>query len=148
MELTGAMEDIMLKECTGVVVGRFQVLELHEGHLHLLSTVHNACSKLVVIIGSTETPDFIKNPFDYTYRRSLILKWFPKAIVHGIFDYPLNEQWSGVLDAIVYTYPNVVLFGSRDCFMKDYNGENKCIRVPEIPGVSGTKIREELKNKK
>lgn len=146
MEITGNISDSKLKECTAVVVGRFQVPKLHEGHLYLLNTANNMCGKLVVVLGSAEVPDAIKNPYGYGYRRNLILQPFPNAKVHGIFDYPTNEQWSGVLDAIVYTYPSVILFGSRDCFMKDYNGENKCMRVPEIPGVSGTKIREQLKN--
>jgi bifunctional NMN adenylyltransferase/nudix hydrolase len=141
MESTG-----VIVGSTGAIVGRFQVPYLHEGHLHLLNTVNKISERLVVIIGNIEEVSDLKNPYSYAYRKGLILKTFPKAAVYGIFDYPLNEQWSLALDGILSIYHRPILYGSRDCFMKNYIGELPCVRIPEIPGVSGTKLREQLKN--
>lgn len=131
-------------ENTGVIVGRFQVPYLHAGHIHIIETVRNKSDKTIIILGISEEANK-KNFFSYNYRKRMILKMFPDTIVHGIMDYPANEQWSLALDGILYVYNKPILYGSRDCFMKNYIGELPCVRIPEIPGVSGTKLREQLR---
>ena len=130
----------------GVVVGRFQVPYLHDGHKHLLDQVQAQCSNLMIVLGTSGGAHCGVNPFDYLTRRGMLLAAYPKALIIEIRDHPLDTFWSQRLDYLINTcYPRnsyeVALYGSRDSFLPRYRGEYPVIEIPELPGFSGTKIR-------
>lgn len=66
---------------TTLIIGRFQ--PLHFGHFQLIRKNINSEDKLIfcIINGIKSSQDKNKNPFSFEYRKSLILKVFPDAII-------------------------------------------------------------------
>lgn len=130
----------------GVVVGRFQVPELHEGHRKLLELVQSEVKNLLVLIGVAPALGTKENPLDFTSRARMIQTAFPSAIVLPLLDRPTNQEWSKNLDLLVRTtFPmgTVALYGSRDSFTKEYKGHHKVVRVEEFTDTNGTAIRKD-----
>lgn len=134
---------------TGVIVARFQVPYLHEGHLHLIDEVRSKSDKVVFCLGEPLVPD-IRNPLPYAYRVLMICDMFGEndgslaswLSFHKIVDHHDDSEWSNHLDAILDNYENVTLYGSRDSFKEFYTGKYPVEIIPEIPSMSGTQIRE------
>lgn len=129
---------------TGVIVARFQVPELHVGHIHLIEEVKHRADKTIIVLGCTEKPDY-KNPLSFEIRREMIRDLFPDATILKIYDQANDANWSRVLDIILTPYKEVMLYGSRDSFKKCYTGSLPYTSIEELPGYSGTKVREEIK---
>jgi bifunctional NMN adenylyltransferase/nudix hydrolase len=141
----------MIKPDIGIVVGRFQVHELHEGHLELFRIVKSRHNRVAVFLGCTKTGPNRKNPLDYETREKMIHDDFPDFTVHALQDKKTDEEWSRELDAriddIIGGGPaSVTLYGSRDSFAPHYHGKHKVkeldIEVP--PSLNGTDIRARL----
>lgn len=135
----------------GVIIGRFQVPYLHEGHRHLIDSAIANSDQVLIILGCTMETDE-RNPYSFLQREEMILKSYPNVIVDFIFDNPSNLDWSNRLDFVIRRQmeqgDEVTLFGSRDSFITSYlTGIHRYQEVKEIPGVSGTMIRENLKKK-
>ena len=105
----------------GVIVGRFQVHELHEGHIDLIQTVFDNHAKVVIFLGLSPFHGTFTNPLDFEPRKTMILEKFPKAIVLYIKDIPNDKIWSERLDSMVRDVLNprqsAVLYGGRDSFV-------------------------------
>ena len=65
----------------GVVVGRFQVHELHQAHRDLLDHVTAEHRKVVVVLGLSPLMNTISNPLDFEARKQMIQAEYPNAIV-------------------------------------------------------------------
>lgn len=129
---------------TGIIVGRFQCPELHEGHKDLISHVMRRNDKLVVVIGTSAAIYTDKHPLPFDTRAQMILDKFPFVDVLQLEDHPSDEQWCKNLDELVKEYKNITLYGSRDSFLKVYTGDNKTEEFEPIREASSTKIREEI----
>lgn len=131
----------------GVVIGRFQVPFLHEGHKHLIDSAIRECGVVLIIIGVAKTIDE-NNPLNYGTRYEIIRDEYPDVFISAITDRESDEEWSIEVDKIAkrFQLDNPHLYGSRKSFIDNYKGILPYVAVPEIPGVSGTKIREELRN--
>jgi bifunctional NMN adenylyltransferase/nudix hydrolase len=132
----------------GVIVGRFQVPELHAGHRHLIeySLAHN--EKTLIVIGSGRGLATERNPLPYSVRQAMMLEAYPLVRVIEHFDHPSDEVWSTRLDAlidIVFPGHRPTLYGSRDSFIPHYSGVNKVELIPDIESVTGTALRESVK---
>ena len=72
----------------GVVIGRFQVPELHDAHKELLQKVLSIHKRVILFLGLA--PDSCKcsynNPLDYATRKAMIEKVFPQIEVLYIKD--------------------------------------------------------------
>lgn len=153
----------------GVIVGRFQVPEYHEGHLHLFKTVLNENDKMLLILGyeQREGLNRERNPYTLNERYHKAQNTFPNGNVwlNIIRDADSNEAWSEYLDEMLDSYNRtpiysedgnvieltepheITLYGSRDSFYQNYTTKKYPFKhVDEIPGVSGTAVREALKN--
>jgi cytidyltransferase-like protein len=132
---------------TGIIIGRFQVPFLHVGHLHLIATALRECDKVYILLGARHTIDN-RNPYSVQYRIEMIKKIFPQIYLAPLWDIDRNdESWSQQIDAWAsfVDSKDIVLYHSRDSFKDHYHGKLPLKEVEEIPGFSGTKLREEEK---
>ncbi len=130
----------------GVVVGRFQIPELHEGHLQFLDEVHSMHNKVIVFLGITKVLGSKRNPLDFDSRRKMIQESYPDAIVLPISDQRCDHKWSKELDRKIREVcpaGDVVLYGNRDCFMTHYYGVFQTVELEQKVFVSGTQVRRE-----
>jgi len=132
----------------GVIVGRFQVHELHEAHLDLIQSVCNEHDKVLIFLGLSPLMVTQNNPLDFESRKQMILKEFPDVNVLYIKDVNADEPWSSKLDEqitdLVSPSQTVVLYGSRDSFISHYTGKYPCIELLQETYTSGTEIRKSI----
>lgn len=137
----------------GVVVGRFQVASLHNGHLELLKAVDARHSRVIVFIGVSPLRGTKYNPLDFENRRSMIHYQFPHFIILPIQDQASDEVWSRNLDAkireVINPNSQVTLYGGRDCFKKHYTGSYPVMElaINGAKDLSGENVRKEIANK-
>jgi len=139
-----------IENAAGVVVGRFHVAELHQGHKHLISYVSSKNRHLLVVVGTTRSLPTKRNPLPFEMRRTMIHKEFPHAVIVPLYDHPSNKEWDSALDELVeklFPDASVTMYGSRDSFLSSYNGRHKKEEIKPIPSVSGTEYRSKTAKK-
>lgn len=140
----------------GVLIGRFQVPEMHEGHRFLVREMLEQCDEVLVLFGSANRAKSVKNPFSYPERAQAAKKLFPKIWVAPLNDYLYNDsQWMADVAATIEalkvlvqqkhnTKVEVVLYGHQ----KDGNDylnwfpQFEYVNVNSEILISGTQIRE------
>ena len=130
----------------GILVGRFQVNELHEGHINLINTVCTRHKRVIVFLGIPVVGVNKENPLDFATRKTMIQELYPSIIVLPITDNKSDEKWSSELDRLIklpYGDIPAVLYGSRDSFLPYYTGRHKKIELVSGHDISGTDIRKE-----
>ena len=137
----------------GVIVGRFQVPGLTEGHKWLISEAHRNFDKVLILIGDTKilTTGYKRmdshDPYPYNFRKSMILKEFPGAIIMRFEDVGYLPLWIQKLDNFLESMElgEYYMVGSRDSFVNTYTGKyGKYFLESPIKNVSGTITREEV----
>jgi bifunctional NMN adenylyltransferase/nudix hydrolase len=140
-----------LKTSVGVIIGRFQVPELHEAHTELIQSVCNEHSKVILILGVSPLLGSTNNPLDFESRKQMILEKFPTVTVLYIKDTKYDSIWSQRLDALIEDVitptQTVTLYGSRDSFISRYSGKFATAELEAKNYVSGTEIRKSIKDK-
>lgn len=135
----------------GVIVGRFQVHALHEGHRALIESVRARHQKVAIFLGST--PGVLvtrNNPLDLQSRRVMLQEAFPDVEVRSIKDQPSDEGWSEELDRLIeelFEIGSVVLYGSRDGFAPAYSGKHPVVELDERRSTSGTELRRSISHR-
>lgn len=129
----------------GVVIGRFQLHELHEGHVFLLDTVSERHEQMLILVGCTRIRFHTDDPFPFPVRKQMLESRYPRATILPIFDSPVsNEYWSAEVDkkvAAVAETSQAVLYGGRDSFIPKYCGRFQTHELNEVPDVSATAVR-------
>lgn len=130
---------------SAVIIGRFQTPYLHPGHLWLIATALREKGMVLILLGCNkgDVRDD-RNPYGYEFRRAVINSIFPQVVIRPLVDKPSDEEWSSDIDKILEKVNDPTLYYSRDSFIKSYSGVHPSKMVPEIPGYSATKVREEL----
>jgi bifunctional NMN adenylyltransferase/nudix hydrolase len=132
----------------GVVIGRFQVDDLHAGHLNLLSTVEQSHNRLIIFVGLSHCKCTYNNPLDYESRRTMLQGHFPKATILYIKDVNDDSLWSKDLDDKIKTLigpdQTACLYGSRDSFIPYYTGKYKVKELVQDTYYSGTEVRKQV----
>lgn len=140
-----------IKADVGVIIGRFQVPDLHDAHIDLIQTVVDRHPKVIILLGLSPCKTTYNNPLDFESRKQLILQRFPDVNVLYIKDECSDEVWSKKLDSQVEDLlgPNhkAVLYGSRDSFIPHYKGHLTVIELEPNRVISGTELRKEASNK-
>lgn len=134
----------------GVIVGRFQVDELHPGHLELFRQVAALHERVIVFIGVPRTVPTKRNPMDFEIRKKMIQHDYPDFLIFPLRDEKSDEFWSKRLDETILSMTqfngHVTLYGGRDSFAPHYFGNHEVHQL-DIPNpTSGTEIREKLSN--
>jgi bifunctional NMN adenylyltransferase/nudix hydrolase len=134
----------------GVIIGRFQVHELHEAHLELIDSVRQKHDRTLIFIGLSPLRNTTRNPMDYNTRRKMILESFPDVEVYYVEDNRSDQVWSANLDREITKWlkphQTVVLYGSRDSFISYYSGKYPTIELQSSKIISGSEIRRRIAN--
>jgi bifunctional NMN adenylyltransferase/nudix hydrolase len=132
-------------EDVGVIVGRFQVSNLHEGHVSLIETVFRSHKRVFIMVGVTQAIGTKRNPMNYETRAQMLQAAFPEAVIVPLADCQSDVQWSQELDRLIHalTAPSsVVIYGSRDSFISHYKGALPTAELDVALGnSSGTELR-------
>jgi nicotinamide mononucleotide adenylyltransferase len=121
------MKNDLPKGDVGIIVGRFQVDELHEAHTTLIRKVVDNYPKNIIFLGLSPLKCTGKNPLDFEARKQMILNEFPDVNVLYIKDVPDDALWSKNLDEmiedLISPHQRAILFGGRDAFLNSYSGK-------------------------
>lgn len=131
----------------GVIIGRFQVPELSEGHCHIIDNVKNSHKHLLIVIGISPALGTKKNPMGYIPRWQMINSAYPEAVIVPLNDVGSNELWSSNLDTLIrsiFPMGSICLYGGRDSFKNSYKGIYDTFEVGITDAKEGTKIRQEV----
>jgi 8-oxo-dGTP diphosphatase len=138
----------------GIVIGRFQVPELHAGHIHLLQTALNENERLVIGVGVARSLNS-QNILDYGLRKLAIAAAMKTTSGPGkkydlipILDEVSDLDWSRKLDEQLYQMfrgQEFTLYSGENGFASRYKGRNKVkiIKCP-YPTPCGTDIRKDI----
>lgn len=133
-----------------VIVGRFQVHELHDGQKDLINTVCQRHDRVIVFLGLSPLRNTTNNPLDFNTRRIMIKESFPDIEVYYVEDCNSNEVWSKNLDRQLEKWlkphQTVTLYGSRDSFISSYSGKYPTCELESSVYVSGTEVRKRISN--
>ena len=136
-----------IEQDIGVVVGRFQVHELHPGHHELINYVCSKHKKVIIFLGVSPLPTTRNNPLDFESRRKMITQAVD-VVVLPIVDMPSDADWSRTLDEKiheVFQLGTVKLYGGRDSFISYYTGQHPTEEIGEEIYISGTGIRDQIR---
>lgn len=145
-----------------VFMGRFQ--PFHLGHQAVIDEALKKAEQVLVIIGSSDGPRSLRNPFTYEEREAMITEVYgerhPKISFGSVPDYPYNDtKWiAAVRKEITKTaeicqqisgkpVKSIGLIGhSKDkssYYLKSFP-ELKSVEVEDYKGINATDIREDL----
>lgn len=136
----------------GVIIGRFQVAELHDAHVELIETVLSKHDKVIVLLGTTTAINTRKNPLDFITRKLMMEEAFPDkfSAILPLPDQRSDYVWSNQIHKKVreiFPSGDVTLYGSRDSFIPYYHGTfNTCEFEPKSY-VSATMTRGDVSRK-
>lgn len=131
----------------GIVIGRFQVASLGEGHGALIREVQLRHPHLVIFIGCHPVPGTAENPLDFETRATMMREAFPDATILPIFDHPSDVHWSRTLDrqiSSLFPMKTALLYGGRDSFIDYYHGEWPTRVLSTLIDQSGTQHRQQI----
>lgn len=140
----------------GVIVGRFQVPRLHDGHLHLINTALSEFDKVIIFIGVTKDKKLTSHdPLPFEARKLMILESNPDLIVYPIQDVGNWEKWVEKLDELIdcvckveyFDNPEIFILGSRDSMVSGYKkskGKYKTKYITAVGSYSGTQSRNKI----
>lgn len=138
----------------GIVIGRFQVPELHPGHIHLIKSAIEKFDEVHIVVGVTKGDKLDRrNPLPYEAREIMLMEHFPELFgkLHTIEDIGNYPLWVKALDKILEPLAetgHIVILGSRDSVAtryKEFGGKFDTAVIEPLENFSGTGAREELK---
>ena len=135
------------KYSIGVLVGRFQVHELHEAHHYLIDQVVQNHKKVVLFLCVPKVVGTKKNPLDFETRKRMIQAHYPDITILSLPDFGDDRRWSTELDKRIkeiYPVGEVLLYGGRDSFIPYYKkggGQFDTKELEQYTFVSGTEVR-------
>ena len=139
----------------GIIVGRFQVPELHPGHLHLIKSALASNDEVHVILGVTKGDKAdSRNPLPYEAREIMLLETFPMLFnrIHKIEDIGNWPLWVKALDEMLEPLSKegeIYILGSRDSVAtkyKEFGGKFEVDLLEPLKNFSGTEARTIIKN--
>jgi bifunctional NMN adenylyltransferase/nudix hydrolase len=133
----------------GIIVGRFQVDELTEGHKDLVDSVLDMHKRVIIFLGVSPLKVTMNNPLDIEARKTMLTNIFKENIeVHYVKDQMEDEVWSELLDErigdLLGARQKATLYGSRDSFISHYKGKHQTVElVPDVI-TNGTDVRKQI----
>jgi len=138
----------------GVIIGRFQIHELHSEHKKLIEHVLERHDKVILFLGVSPAIHTRKNPIDFISRKKMIEEFYGHRIeaIMPLHDMKFDCQWAKQVDKKVreiYPIGSVVLYGSKDSFIPFYEPHGSFDTCELAPDnfISATDIRKAVSNK-
>lgn len=131
----------------GVMIGRFQVHDLHEAHCDIIETVMSRHKRTILFLGVASVIGSLENPLDYTSRKMMIQEQYPELVILALPDKREDEPWSKNVDSRireVFPMGKVLLYGGRDSFIPHYMGNFDTTELEQKIFISGTEIRKQI----
>ena len=132
----------------GVVIGRFQVPELHQGHRALIDYAAERHKRVLILVGCNNVRPTPENPYSFDIRQKMITAEYPNALIVALPDSPVgHKHWSANVDKLVHRATSdetAVLYGGRQSFIPKYSGVYSTVEIPEVPNCSGTDMRQSM----
>lgn len=131
----------------GVIIGRFQVDELHPAHLRLLNEVKENHEQMLVLLGVPATLGTKRNPLPYPVRAEMIREKYPDALITHLMDNQSDIEWSKTVDQTIRMlcpFGSVCIYGGRDSFIPYYHGVYPTYELAVIPDDEGSALREKI----
>jgi bifunctional NMN adenylyltransferase/nudix hydrolase len=146
------METAQKKYDIGVIIGRFQIHELHSEHKKLVETVLARHDKVVLFLGVPTTLTTRRNPLDFMSRKVMFEETYGNqiSVILPLHDKKLDQVWSKQIDTKireVFPLGSVVLYGSKDSFIPHYKGQFDVIELIPEAMVDATEIRKAVSKK-
>lgn len=133
----------------GVIIGRFQVHDLHASQVEMIESVMAKHRKVVLFLGVSPTLVTKRNPLDFVSRKEMILARFPQLTVLALPDVRSDQEWSITLDRRireVLPVGKIMLYGRREGVLERYRGEFPTNELEPTTFVSGTEVRKNVSN--
>lgn len=133
----------------GAIVGRFQVDDLHPGHVALINHALSLHRHVVVFIGVDPMAGTRHDPLDYPTRARMVRSRFPVVETMPIQDMGSDEDWSRQIDGQLVVFcpqlTEATLYGGRDGFVPHYRGIHRAFEIDTgISYQSGTALRRDI----
>jgi bifunctional NMN adenylyltransferase/nudix hydrolase len=135
----------------GVIIGRFQIHELHREHRNMIDEVISRHKKVIVFLGCSPALSTKRNPLDFTTRKVMMEEAYGNKIsaILPLHDMKHDDRWSKQVDEKireVFPLGSVVLYGSKDSFIPYYSGKFDTCELEPENYISATQIRDEISN--
>ena len=136
----------------GVIVGRFQVARLHDGHRDLIDFVISKHANVLIVLGVSRAYANERNPLSYEMRKTMIRNVYPDVQFAELKDGRFDSHWCKALDRLIEEKANeldITMYGSRDSFLDSYTGKFPVERFSAKNRYNGTSKRmDQLRNPK
>ena len=122
-----------------VVIGRFQVPELTEGHKAFL----NKINPQILFLGVSPL-DGRDATYPYIWQTRFHLGFPNSPWIYPLADHPSDQVWSERLDMFLAAYKHeakFILYGGRDSFIPHYHGKHETKQIDAGVHPTGTEIR-------
>lgn len=131
----------------GVVIGRFQVAELHDAHIHLLNEVKNNHKQMIIMLTVPATLGTKRDPLPFPVRAEMLREKYPEALITHLMNTQCDYEWSKTVDntiRMLSPFGSVVLYGGRDSFIPHYHGVYPTYEMSIISETEGTIVRDKI----
>lgn len=129
----------------GVLIGRFQIDQLHAGHIACVEEVALRHERMIILIGDRDTPATDTLPLPAYIRQHMLTQQFPNVTVIPIMDHESDEAWSKHVDTVVRSMAGphgAILYSGRDGFIPHYKGRYQTVALElNMDDISATDIR-------
>lgn len=133
----------------GVLIGRWQVDRLHDGHIALIDQIRKWHPKLLLLLGVRSGPTDPSNALDFRLRERMLRGLAPDATILPLLDRPGDDdRWSDEVDALIRTvFPTegATIYGGRESFIPHYKGTYPTKKLDlGFDAFSGTQVRQNI----
>lgn len=132
-------------------IGRFQ--PFHNAHLQIIKDILTKNEEVIIGIGSTQESKTQLNPYSYEERKALIEEALKEADIRGYKIFPISDVnnddvWVKHVETIVGKKYDIVYSGNEWVLRLFTRAGRTTKKIPLIPGVSATLIRESMTRRK
>ena len=94
----------MTTSTLGVIIGRFQTPDLHEGHRHLIDTAVSRSDAVLILIGVSGGFPSARDPLPYRVREAMLREYCPDAVIRPLADHRYRGSSDQVMTALFGAY--------------------------------------------
>jgi len=143
----------------GVIVGRYQLAELHEAHIELIKSIVDNHDKTIIFLGLSPAKGTINNPLDFQPRKQMLLEYFPAKeypdlTIGYIKDQVDDVKWSDDLDNNIEKQiswkgtqgkiVSVTIWGGEETVIDKYKGHYTANKLQPSRYISTALLRKNI----